>query len=377
VPYCGEAVHLRRAEHCRIERCHFDHVGGNAVYLEAHNLRNVIAGNEIAGCGANGVVLAGDRFHHPFGNRVEDNHIHDTGVFNKYTAGVFLGIGDGNLIRHNRIERLPHHAINLGENPHGRNVVEYNWIRFADQEISDSGAINCWMEKPIDPDAQRCGHIIRFNYIADTMGCEAKDGKVGRMGEHGAPATGIYLDNETSHCLVYGNIILRAGNCGVVVHMGKNNLIENNIIVDCPTGIRFQEPVARGLEYYRRFLGYMTGNMVLRNIVCVASGSWSYLALDGWTERLLADCDQNLICPVASADGVERVVHMDVYNAADKRRELALADWQALGYDGQSIIADPLFVDPDKDDYRLRPESPALKLGFVPIPVERIGIRKG
>jgi hypothetical protein len=32
-----------------------------------------------------------------------------------------------------------------------------------------------------------------------------------------------------------------------------------------------------------------------------------------------------------------------------------------------------LFVDAAKDDYRLQPESPALKLGFEPIPVERIG----
>ena len=36
-------------------------------------------------------------------------------------------------------------------------------------------------------------------------------------------------------------------------------------------------------------------------------------------------------------------------------------------------MADPLFVDPDKDDYRLKPDSPALKLGFQPIPVDKIG----
>jgi hypothetical protein len=47
--------------------------------------------------------------------------------------------------------------------------------------------------------------------------------------------------------------------------------------------------------------------------------------------------------------------------------------WQDLGLDRNSTVADPLFVDAVKDDYRLRPESPALKLGFEPIPVERIG----
>jgi len=47
--------------------------------------------------------------------------------------------------------------------------------------------------------------------------------------------------------------------------------------------------------------------------------------------------------------------------------------WQSLGFDGKSVVADPLFVDRDKDDYRLQPESPALKLGFQPIPIEKIG----
>jgi hypothetical protein len=49
------------------------------------------------------------------------------------------------------------------------------------------------------------------------------------------------------------------------------------------------------------------------------------------------------------------------------------AQWQAAGYDTHSLVADPLFVDPAHDDYRLKPDSPALKLGFKPIPVEKIG----
>jgi hypothetical protein len=47
--------------------------------------------------------------------------------------------------------------------------------------------------------------------------------------------------------------------------------------------------------------------------------------------------------------------------------------WQELGGDRHSVIADPKFLAPEKDDYRLAPDSPAFKLGFQLIPVEKIG----
>ena len=47
--------------------------------------------------------------------------------------------------------------------------------------------------------------------------------------------------------------------------------------------------------------------------------------------------------------------------------------WQAMGQDIHSLVADPGFVDPAKDDYRLRPDSPALKLGFKPLPLDKMG----
>jgi hypothetical protein len=48
-------------------------------------------------------------------------------------------------------------------------------------------------------------------------------------------------------------------------------------------------------------------------------------------------------------------------------------EWKAKGLDTHSVIADPLFVDPAKNDFRLRPESPAFKLGFRPINLADVG----
>jgi len=46
--------------------------------------------------------------------------------------------------------------------------------------------------------------------------------------------------------------------------------------------------------------------------------------------------------------------------------------WQALGLDVKSVFADPLFVDAAKDNYDLKPDSPALKLGFVKLDLSRV-----
>ena len=56
-----------------------------------------------------------------------------------------------------------------------------------------------------------------------------------------------------------------------------------------------------------------------------------------------------------------------------KLGEVDLDQWRAKGLDTHSVVADPMFVNPAKDDYRLRAASPALKLGFQPIPFGKIG----
>jgi parallel beta-helix repeat protein len=408
--YCGDALHLKDAENCVIEENLFSAVGGNAIYLERYNARNIIRRNEISYAGANGVSLLGnhipidsvsqpmrlERQPFPMFNEVTDNYIHHCGAQNKYTAGVFLGVSDSNLIAHNRLENLPHHAINLGLNGYGCNVLEYNDMRDVCQELYDNGAINCWMDDP--QSKERAGHIIRFNRMTDMIGCHTdSDGQI--IAPDGM-ANGIYLDNLGSNCLIQGNIIVRSSRHGIYIHGGQHNLVENNIIVDATT-IASARSAYHGCgligmsAYYRGFEKatgpwkqdlYFFGNSFSNNIFYYTKGQDNApVAL--FCFRTSADANQ-------TKDDMTKVISQSRENVFFRRdggdyfvsesipgtrmkveTMLSLSEWQKLGFDLDSVQSDPLFVDPAHDDYRLKPESPAIHMGFVPIDVARIGIR--
>jgi parallel beta-helix repeat protein len=350
--YCGEALLLDGAEQCRVEKNRFLNIGGNAVYVTGPSARNVIDRNEILQIGACGVCLVGvaDKDRYPVFNEVVNNRIYQTGRLDMYSAGVFLGLSEGNVIGHNSIRHVPHHAINLGSSGWSRNLIEFNDIRDTCLETKDAGAINCWMEEK-KKSVPRQGHIIRYNLIVDSR------------------ERGIYLDNYTANCSVYGNIIVRSGFWGIMVNTGKNNVIENNVFV----GTKFAFGVGNWMDGLIPGMdGFTSGNRFCRNIITGGTdgvivgefhGERANVTVHGFsavpegegkTPRALAQSDFNLVFDTPGA-------------------QAHLAEQRRAGFDIHSVIADPLFVDLQNGDYRLRPESPAFDLGFQAIDVRRIG----
>ncbi|NJO68036.1 MAG: hypothetical protein HC830_01055 [Bacteroidetes bacterium] len=50
--------------------------------------------------------------------------------------------------------------------------------------------------------------------------------------------------------------------------------------------------------------------------------------------------------------------------------------WQAMGKDKHSLYCDPMFTDPSKFNFELKVTSPAFKLGFKPIDISTVGVRR-
>jgi hypothetical protein len=99
--------------------------------------------------------------------------------------------------------------------------------------------------------------------------------------------------------------------------------------------------------------------------------------LDGRWDDYMFHFDYNVYFPPAAQPVQFRVTSDSIKSEGHPEvDEVSLADWQKHGQDVHSVVADPLFVDPDHDDFTLKPGSPATKLGFQPIDMSQVGRTK-
>ncbi|MCB7129597.1 MAG: right-handed parallel beta-helix repeat-containing protein [Candidatus Brocadiales bacterium] len=306
---------------------------------------NLITGNEIYDTGSGGIIT---RSYGKLRNVISYNHIHHGGLV--FHSGVGINIDDGGgLIANNLIHHTSHSGIYArhfptayGQEAQRRNqeqglIIEYNEIHDVMQMVSDGGGIFV-----------RDDHIwINNNLIYNIM--------------PNSDAYAIYLGCETRNCLVENNVVHDVGMFGQYVWRdNKNNTIFNNIYVGATNPVAFINPTDKTHRSEQiRFI---------RNIVYFSDPKADVYIFPwfGGDERSLPmECDYNIIY---HTEGKE--LHINGYEGVD-----TLADWKKLGLDRHSVVADPLFVDPENHDYSLRPESPALKMGFKPIDLSRVGLR--
>jgi len=283
----GNAILLAGTTDCTIAASVIRNVGdynGSGVIV-AGGQRNAVVGCDLHDVGRDAIYLdAGDRDTlEPAENRADNNYIHHTGVFYKQGVGVSVG-GVGNRVSHNLIHDCPRFGIVWGGNDH---VFEYNEIRHVDLETADCGAIYSWQV-----DWTKRGTEIRYNYLHDIIGFGWENGKWTSPHFN----WGVYLDDGTCGTRVYGNVVARTILGGVHVHGGRDNVVENNILVDGRDSqmqysgyVKGGHPVPMmtdawnkfsGTTAYEKYRGYheltqsledawqMAGNKFLRNIVC-------------------------------------------------------------------------------------------------------------
>ncbi|MBI2301383.1 MAG: right-handed parallel beta-helix repeat-containing protein [Armatimonadetes bacterium] len=340
------SIWLRAAEHCQIAGCRFTNLGATAVVMVGACHHNAVTDNEIAYCGAGGVTINGNPDNRHLGaaaegapaeaNLIAGNHIHHTGLLLKHGNPVCLNSAERNAVLNNTIHDVPRMGILLTADC-GGNRIEQNDIRRTSLETGDTGAIYAYaVNKLPEP------NVIAGNVIVDSVGMGTT-----QEGEIRSPhyAWGIYIDGESSGFQVHDNLVVRTVLGGVFINGGHGNVVENNVLVDgAESQFMYSDYAQRGI-----------GNVFRRNLL-VWTKPEARLGLGNQKDVMHLNSDDNLFW----------------HNGAPVPE---LAGMQERGFELNSVVADPLFVDPGNDDYTLRPDSPALKLGFKPLDLSGVGAK--
>jgi parallel beta-helix repeat protein len=360
----GSGIVVRNARSCLIEGCAIRNTGGTGVKIRG-GAACKISDCDVYKVGGAGIALWGG-LRTPHGslylachNEALNNYVHHVGVFAKHVAGIAVN-GVGIRVAHNLI----HDAPRWGIISHGNdNLLEFNHIHHVNIETSDTAAIYI-----VDRDFSMRGTKIQYNHIHDILGYHRING----VWSSPAYAFGIYLDDWTSGVEIRGNLVYRTPNAGVYLNSGQDNLVENNILLDCRDELiscnRWNS--AMEMKHCGTHNQGMRRNVFRRNIL-TSAGEKTLLyrfsktvSEDGSLDLATNQWDNNLIW----RDGKEVQVGIGGTLAAE-RILINWESWQASGFDKNSLIADPLL----KDDFSLASESPAFGLGFEPLPVEKMG----
>lgn len=358
----GRAIEITGARDCAVIACDLRNAAVG-VYLgdDTHACR--VAGCDITQTQGDGVSIIGTSMDHErVSDHVVDNcYIWDIGwgrIHNR-CGGVYMHRCARVKLTHNHVHDTPRYALGMDV---GNNCeFAYNYCHHSNLVTADTGIIEAataldW-HLPLEAQLERnqvhnAGNSVHHNLLHDSGGWGTNS--EGRL-ESPYYSWGIYLDLACSHWLVHDNVVYNTVLGGFMSNAGVNIVVQNNIFVD---GQKVQ-------VYFNPWDKYpTTGNRCERNIIAYPGQRAALYHLSRFEDSFV-HFERNLVW----ADGQTPVVE----GLPGVKRKDSWAAWLAQGRDEGTIVADPQFVNPAKRDYRLRPTSPALKLGFQPIDLSGVG----
>lgn len=265
---------------------------------------------------------------------IADCTISDGGILYHSAHGVWVGDTGYVHVHHNEISYFRYSGISSGwtwsycPSYTVCNRYEYNHIHHIGMGVlSDLGGIYTLGLHP--------GSTIVGNHIHD-------------VSAYGYGGWGIYEDQASSYFRIENNLVYRTQAGGFIQNYAKDTVVRNNVFA-----------MARDNEINPGRAEAVLTMVFENNIIYGAgggpvSGSW--------------------VRPMVFAD---RNVYWRDDGKALAFNHFPLEHWQSRGFDVHSVAADPLFAAPRSGDFTLRADSPALKLGFVPLDPAQAGPRKG
>lgn len=328
---CADGILVRGGSNCLFTGCVVRQFAGNGIEIRGGANHGLLS-CDVYSMGRGGTVIAGGerKTLRPGGHFVENCDIHDLSrIDHTYTPAVLLE-GVGNRLAHNRLHDVLSSAMRVEGNDH---TIEYNEVFNAVLESDDQGGADMFGNPTYR------GNIYRFNYWHD-IGNWRDTGPHPKCGQ-----AGIRLDDAICGTLIYGNVFEhcshgKTGFGGVQIHGGKDNIVDNNLFIDCAAAVSFS-PWAED-RWHKYVSDALNSDEIDKTF---------YLKRYPALALLSENPNSNLVCRNLLIRGDEILRH------APKNLQ-ALQNTTLSG-----------------GDVALRPENPSLnRPGFARIPVEQIGL---
>jgi hypothetical protein len=351
----NSALQIHGGASNRVAGCVIRNIGNYGVTIEGGTGHGVM-GCDIFDTGDGGVSLdGGDRQTlRPGGHFVENCHFARQGRWSKcYVPAVLIG-GVGQRASHNLIHDHPHCAILFNGNDH---LVEFNEIHHIALETGDVGAIYTGR------DYTYRGNRIRYNFIHHTGGV-------------GMGSMGVYMDDCVSGTEIFGNIFYQVQRAAFLGG-GRDHQVLNNIFVECNHAVELD---GRGLDSSPVWHD-MVDKTMRQSLARMPSALYR--------ERYpgLKTLDQYYGPPGGPA--VEGAAFKGVPPEGDVvARNICVGKWlnvywhatpTMLSLENNLTNAASSFIrspgDPARaTDFAIKDDSPAWKLGFQNLPLDKFGL---
>jgi len=370
-------LRFRGAENCEVSECRFTNSGGSAIRLDLHAQNITIKNNMIDFVGHMGILLCG------YGpgtkdvnknNTITNNVIHHVGAVMKMGAAIFVWQSGSNIISNNLIHHVPRKAVGICgirvpilqkreiDFDEGSKTIRWNEI---DKAIAKEGTF--WQK--YTPFLHAKNNIVENNEVYRALE-ELADGSalnVSGAGEGNimrnnfahhitSHASGVMRTDDWQRGTTFENNIIYMANVSGIVHKGYNHIV-NNIMVDCSSreSIRFASYPDEEADYGSK----VQHNIFYESLYAIRYYNISYRASEGISKPEDCAVDTNIFYCAKNVEQAKK--HIE-----NKRK---------TGIEKNSITADPLFEDVANANFKLKPESPALKLGFKQIDMSKIGLK--
>lgn len=344
--YRGGAVYMEGTRNCKIEKCHFKELGGNAVFVNNFNRKVEVSECLFENLGASAICFCGDtdaRYarmpidemvlhpgpkttNYPANCTVYNNLMHSLGTIEKQVAGVHISMAKDITVSHNTIYNVPRAGINVNDGMWGGHLIEFNDVFNTVLETADHGAFNSW---------GRDRHHMRQ---LDTLSREIRD-KV------------VFLD-VVSPIVIRNNRFRCDHGWDIDLDDGSSNFhIYNNVLLS--GGLKLREGFFRTVE----------NNIIINN--SLHPHVWHKNSDDVFTKNILTTSYYPIRMPEVWTKLIDYNVFLD---------SIALKKSQVGDRDAHSIYSPSDFVNAEAGDYRLKKTSTAFSTGFKNFDMDKFGV---